>query len=386
MKKRLIATSAGLMLILSGCNFLGMPDKSENENTNLVTQQSTSENETNEYLRYEVKSSVFSENRELITYQVNNRVDMNEIETGLMSISEEYFPADEFIYQEGQYLTEIGSWIRRKSNDELGLNPAIEVTEDMGWEKVMEIKKQNPIYLGYVHEQNYVDKKGNIKGLSIGLAMNSIDYIEVFDNMGLKHFDTKEISKTDKPSAKMISEGKKMAETIINRVRQNENLQNVPIVISLYQLEKKNSVLPGSYFSYAYLDGNDKSIKKWREVEKQEFLFPSDEAEEHDRVVSNRFKGLEEDMNSYFSDRTIQLVAKGTYIENDLQKMVINVNTDMTKYGEIVGFVQAITPEIRDFFPHEPVYIYVKTPEGTAATILIEPEEEPAVHIHDSGS
>ncbi|WP_409253841.1 CamS family sex pheromone protein [Bacillus sp. SCS-153A] len=381
MKKRLIATSTGLMLILSGCTFLGIPDKSENENTNLVTQQSTSENETNEYLRYQVKSSVFSKNRELITYQVNNRVDMNEIETGLMSLSEDYFPADKFIYQEGQYLDEIGSWIRRKSNDELGLNPAIEVTEDMGWEKVMELSKEKPIYLGYVHEQNYVDQKGNLKGLSIGLAMNSVDYISVNDNMGLKHFDMKEISEK-----KMISEGKKMAEIIINRVRQKENLQNIPIVISLFELEKKNSVLPGSYFTYAYLDANDKSIKKWREIEKQDFLFPSNAAEEHDRVVSNRLKGLEEDMNAFFPDRTIQLVSKGTYIESDLQKMVINVNTDMTKYGEIVGFVQAFAPEIQDFFPHEPVYIYVKTPEGTAATVLVEPEEEPAVHIHDSGS
>ncbi|RIW28755.1 hypothetical protein D3H55_20875 [Bacillus salacetis] len=381
MKKRLIATSAGLLLVLSGCNFLGMPGKQENENTNLVTQQSTSENETNEYLRYKVKSSVFSENRELITYQVNNRVDMNEIETGLMSISEEYFPADEFIYQEGQYLNGISSWIRRKSNDELGLNPAIEVTEDMGWEKVMELSKDHPMYLGYVHEQNYVDQKGNIKGLSIGLAMKSVDYISVNDNMGLRHFDTKEISEK-----KMVSEGKKMAETVIKRVRENEKLRNVPVVISLYQLEKQNSVLSGSYFTYAYLDGNDKGIKKWRDVEKKDYLFPSDEAEEHDRVVANRFKGLEEDMNSFFSDRTIQLVAKGTYIESDLQKMVINVNTDMAKYGEIVGFVQAFTPEIQDFFPHEPVYIYVKTPEGTAATVLIEPEEEPVVHIHDSGS
>ncbi|EDL63219.1 hypothetical protein BSG1_17080 [Bacillus sp. SG-1] len=356
-----------------------MPDKSENENTNLVTQQSTSENETNEYLRYKVKSSVFSENRELITYQVNNRVDMNEIETGLMSLSEEYFPADKFVYQEGQFLEGIGSWIRRESNDELGLNPAIDVTEEMGWEEVMEISKENPMYLGYVHEQNYVDQKGNLKGISIGLAMKSVDYISVNDNLGLKHFDTKEISEK-----KMISEGKKMAETIINRVRQKENLNNVPIVISLYQLEKKNSVLPGSYFTYAYLDANDNSIKKWREIEKKDFLFPSGDAEEHDRVVSNRLKGLEEDMNSFFKDRTIQLVSKGTYIDNDLQKMVINVNTDMTKYGEIVGFVQAFTPEIQDFFPHEPIYIYVKTPDGTAATVLIEPEEEPSVHIHDN--
>jgi protein involved in sex pheromone biosynthesis len=386
MNKRLIATSASLLLILSGCNFMGMPGKSDTENTNLVTQQTTSENETNEYLRYNVKSSAFSKNRELITYQVNNRVDMNEIETGLMSISEEYFPAEDYIYQEGQHLEEIRSWIRRESNDELGLNPPIEVEESMGWEKVMEIKKESPMYLGYVHEQNYVDKEGNLKGIAIALAMNSVDYITVDDNMGLKHFDTKEISGLDEPSKKMVSEGKKMAGTIINRIRQKEGLANIPVVISLYQLEKKNSVLPGSYFSYAYLDSNDKSIKKWRDTEKQEYLFPSDEAEEHDRVVSNRFKGLEEDMNSFFVDRTIQLVSKGTYIGSDMQKMVINVNTDMTKYGEIVGFVQAFTPEIQDFFPHEPVYIYVKTPEGTAATILLEPEQEPAVHIHDNGS
>ncbi|WP_113930019.1 CamS family sex pheromone protein [Bacillus sp. P14.5] len=144
MKKRLIATSASILMILTGCTIPGMPGESENENTNLVTQQSTSENETNEYLRYNVKSSAFSKNRELITYQINNRVDMNEIETGLMSISEEYFPADEYIYQEGQYLEEIRSWIRRESNDELGLNPPIEVTEDMNWEEVMEIKKKVP--------------------------------------------------------------------------------------------------------------------------------------------------------------------------------------------------------------------------------------------------
>jgi protein involved in sex pheromone biosynthesis len=376
--KKTIAVSLSLLFLLSGCGSTNEPKEVMDENKIDIHDQ-TSGNGAREYLKYNVKSDSFAVNRGLITETINNKIDMDEIETGLMTLSKEFFSPDTFLYEEGQFLTDVTSWIGRKSADnQQGLNPEIKVTDDMGWEKKMEIQKKNPMYLAYIHEQNYVDTKGNIKGISLGLAMNTIDYIRVQDSQGLMHFGEVRIDKKE-----MEKQGREMAEKVISRVRKIEGLGNIPIMISLYNVQEQNSVIPGNYYAYSFVKENENKIKNWEQVNQQYYYFPSDAGEKKDRDMAERLLNLEDYVNQYFTNQDIDFVGKALYEEEDITKLVIEVSSEMIKSPEIIGFSQAIVPELVDYFPHTPAYVYVKTPKGIKATIIKEEDQEPFVHIHE---
>ncbi|MCC5802237.1 CamS family sex pheromone protein [Rossellomorea vietnamensis] len=373
MKKWMIV-SLSLLILIAGCS--NKPQEVIDEETLEI--QNSAASDAREYLNYKVNKEKKSVNRGLITMTINNRSDMDEIETGLMSLSTEHFSPEKYVYQEGQYLKNLNSWLGRKSKaNKAGLNPELKITDDMTWEQQMEMEKKNPMYLAYIHEQNYVDSEGKIKGISLGLAMNSIDYIRVEDDKKLMHFDEANINE------KMMEEyGKKVAGTVASRVRANKELKNVPIMISIFKLQPLNSVVPGNYIATTYLDENDRKIKKWDDVSDKYYYFPSDEGEEKDRDLYNRIRDLEDYVSKYFSHQDIEFVGKGLYQKETLNKLVIDVHTGMVKETELIGFAQAIGPEIVDYFPHTPVYLYVKTPKGLKATIVKEVDQEPFVQIH----
>ncbi len=372
MKKWMIA-SLSLLILASGC--ANKPSEVINDET--LEAQSKAAGKAREYLTYKIDQEKKSVNRGLITQTVNNRSDMDEIETGLMSQSIKHFPPDKVNYQEGQYLTGIKDWIKRKSSsNKTGLNPELEIKDGMGWEDQVKLEKDNPAYLAYIHEQNYVDSDGKIQGISLGLAMNSVDYIRVQDSQKLMHFDEKEIS-----SKEMDAYGKKAAETIVKRIRKNSKLKDVPIMISLYKLQPTNSVVPGNYFTTAFIDGNDNSIKKWSDLDEEYYYFPSDKGEEKNRDLAKNLLNLEDEVSKYFSHQDIKLVGKALYSGDSINKLVIEVNTGMVKEAELIGFSQVFGTEIVDYFPNIPVYVYVKTPKGVKATMVKEVDQEPFVDI-----
>ncbi len=375
--KKWIICIIGYSLILSGCGLSTNPKTNETESNQQVVNQVAGD-DSRQYLEYNVTSSSFSKNRGQIINRIYNRQDMDEIERGLMEISNEYFPSRNYSYEEGQYLEDIPTWLARKSKDnEEGLNPSIDTNDSMGWQEKIDLQLKSPNYLAYIHEQNYVNKDGKLAGISVTLAMNTIDYIRVADAQGLQHFDEAKIDES-----RLIKEGKTMADTIIKRIRKIEGLKDVPIVLSLYKLLDRNSVIPGNHINYAFVDKNESSVKQWEDLNERYYLFPSSTAEKLDRDIHKRLLDLEDYVNQYFTHQDIEFVGTGLYKGEDIQKLVINITSQLIKEPEVVGFTQVLTPEIMDYFPHTPVYIYVRSPEGIKATIVKEVDEEPFVHIH----
>ncbi len=77
---------------------------------------------------YEIKQPAKSNvSRGLILSNMNNSLNVNEIEKGLMELSVDYFSTKNFYLQEGQYLDKniINQWLDRKSTEGSGLNPSI---------------------------------------------------------------------------------------------------------------------------------------------------------------------------------------------------------------------------------------------------------------------
>lgn len=242
-------------MVLTGLLFLTACAPNFGEQEEIVQETEDESTETAIIPKYNISDSYYKmvlpfkqgEARGLVSEQLNTRLDIDEFETGLMRIAQDTFSTDEYLYQEGQYLTSevITSWLKRKltgdalkqaqaeakENDEkfvdLGLNPAL--TGEGGLEQQ---NANNPIYLAHMLEHNYLIQEGNtakLGGVVIGLAMNSVHYFNQEDGYAREH----KISRSE-----ILSKGKEIAQEIITRVRNTSGLENVPIVIALYEQEK----------------------------------------------------------------------------------------------------------------------------------------------------
>ncbi len=119
---------------------------------------------------------VISEIAGLTATDNDNSVDTRELERGLIKISQNQFSPNQYVFQEGQYLdtSTVTDWLSRKSkSNPNGLNPVNNGKKDAN--------KRNPIYLEEIIEQDYLTGLGSkyqIGGMSLGLAMNSVDYYQ----------------------------------------------------------------------------------------------------------------------------------------------------------------------------------------------------------------
>ena len=106
----------------------------------------------------------------------DNSVDTRELERGLIQISKNQFSTNQYVFQEGQYLdsSTVTDWLTRKSkSNPKGLNPVNNGKTGTD--------TRNPIYLEEIIEQDYLTGSGSkysIGGMSLGLAMNSVDYFQ----------------------------------------------------------------------------------------------------------------------------------------------------------------------------------------------------------------
>ncbi|MBO1915577.1 CamS family sex pheromone protein, partial [Microvirga sp. 3-52] len=90
-----------------------------------------------------------------------------------------------------------------------------------------EIAKKAPDYLSHIVEQNYLvmtkDKKVKLEGISIGLALKSYYY----------NVNGREIAAI--PDKQIEEQGMLMAEEVVKRLRAQEGLENIPIVVGLFK-------------------------------------------------------------------------------------------------------------------------------------------------------
>jgi len=136
------------LLLLAGCS--GDDDVAKDEKMYISSFQKKEIYE----IQQPAKSNI---SRGLIVSHMNNTLNINEIEKGLMNLSVEHFPPTSFYMEEGQYVDKklINQWLERKTEEGLGLNPAIKISTG----NVLDDEKENPLILSHVLEQNYINKK-----------------------------------------------------------------------------------------------------------------------------------------------------------------------------------------------------------------------------------
>ncbi|WJV30275.1 CamS family sex pheromone protein [Rossellomorea sp. AcN35-11] len=209
----------------------------------------------------------------VVVNDLGSRYDINGIETGLLRVAQNRFSTNEYFFKEGQFLTKktVDSWLQRKYTSEQLKEKGLQESENVGLNPVKANGENAPIYLAHVIEHNYLMKKEDNKvqlgGVAIALSLNSVQYET---NLSSGTRTVKSIS-----NEVLKEQGAKIAGEVLKRLRQKEELQNVPIMISLYKQAPKEQVVPGHFFAYTTIEPNESSIQNWEGINEEYYLFPS---------------------------------------------------------------------------------------------------------------
>ncbi|WP_141604083.1 CamS family sex pheromone protein [Terrilactibacillus laevilacticus] len=380
--------SLSLTLVLSGCN---LPWSSDNNKQNVINSSKGNKQtatlipkiDSKDYQSLKPTGNTSDSTRGYIGYGVNNRVDIDQLETGLMDMSKSVFSPDDYVFQSGQYLSEndINNMLYRKSKKTPnGLNPPLGKGQS-----VRDQAMNSPKILSYILEQDYLKSTGKNKyelgGISLAISLNQVYTDKVTDKAG-KQYDVKKTLNV----SQVKQQGKTIAQKVLQQVRQKNGLGNVPIFITLYAEAPDSSLVPGYFYSKTYVSNNSGSIGKWENVNEDNVLFPSDKSKSKYKSDNELFNNFKTDVSKYFPN-FIGVTAKGRYENGDLVNLNFQISIKFYDKTEVMGFASYVTSLVKDRFPFSkniPVQISIITPNTQEAVIVSNPDmDEPFVHVFE---
>ncbi|GAY77603.1 putative pheromone cAM373 precursor lipoprotein CamS [Sporolactobacillus inulinus] len=345
--------------------------------------------------------------RGYIQYGPDNRVDMDQLESGLMDLSKNVFGPSDYVFQSGQYLTDkdINGMLYRymnepqrlankKINDPSKRQPVVDgLNPKLGKGKnIVEQSKNSPKYLNYVLEQDYMKKNSSgaykIAGMSIALSLNSV-YADSINYKDKLYPISEKLNQ-----AKVKEWGKSQAAKVVQRIRSlkdSENqpiqeLQNIPIYVTLYMTSAPDSLVPGNFFASTEVASGSRSINKWSTIKQQHVLFPSDPATKDYKSDLQKFDQFKTDIQKYYPNY-LGVVGKGFYQNDELSDITLEINFNkFVDKTELIGFTNYVASVVKNrlaFPQHVPVHIYISS--GSNSEALVERTkdmDEPYVHIY----
>lgn len=370
--KKLQILFLSALLLLAGCapsinddEVLQHEDDSEVE-TSIVPGNRLGESNYRMILPYRT-----SEARGVITRQVANRVDIDEMEEGLRRHSLDVFDPEKYFFQEGRYLTE--SNIINLIEE---LNPGTR-DERRSWDR--EKHEDNPRIFSHILEQNYLlPGEGNsvhVAGISIGIALKSVYRYQV--EVGGPSFNY-DISMNE-----MLAKGYEVADTIVQELREMEDVPDVPIMVALYREESQSSPVPGNYVTRTIVPSGSSSIDGWEDIDEEYILFPSKEAEDKYLTDFENFNRFGNEIAKFFPNY-VGAIGEGFYVNGELKRLTIEVPIQFYGKAEVIGFTQHVYEKIGEIFQnHYDLEINVTSSDKVESLVYRKAgEEQPDVHIY----
>ena len=401
--KRTIILFISAILVLTAC---GNNDEKSKEQSNEKEQQkesgSVKEIATDKNVQGDNYRTILpfkeSQARGLLQDNMANSYNGEDFENGLLDLSKSVFPTDDYLYQDGQYLDKdmINAFLNpkytkdevnkmdesdrkeKKANENLGLNPSHKGETDP--EKIAE---QSPAYLSNILEQDFYasgDTKGKkIKGMTIGLAMNSTYYYqkEKDGETYSKDLDDKEIEK----------QGKQMAEELLSRIRENKDLKEIPIHFAIYKQSGENSIVLGEFIAGTTVEDGKTRINDWKDINQKTALLPSEEAGELDENLNSDFKQFNDNLQTYFNNFT-QAVGTVKFDNKKAKQLSVDLPIDYYGKAETIGITQYVTEQADKYFDGIDEYeIHIKDGNNPKALISkTKDDKEPQVHIYKNNN
>src|SRR5690625_121038 len=166
-----------------------------------------------------------SKARGVITEQMGNRLDINEVEEGLRRHSTSVFSPDDYYFEEGQYITR-----EMLMKEEEGIIDALNPDRDSRYQSEEEAE-ENTRFFSHVIEQNYLEKKSDnsveLKGVSIGIALKSVYRFQTEEG-GPYYYQ-------DIPFEDVQEQGTEVAQSLLEKLSQIEGLEEDDIIVAIYR-------------------------------------------------------------------------------------------------------------------------------------------------------
>ncbi|MCC5889154.1 MAG: CamS family sex pheromone protein [Alkalibacterium sp.] len=318
-----------------------------------------------------------------LTRGLNSNISLETFEEDLMRHSQRFFPTEDHFFQEGQFIPAdtINSWLSRQEPEEEEPEESEEETEeteetseeteetvDLGLNpeenEFDSIQDRNPMYLSSVLEHNfYVQSEDGLElsGISIGLALNSVDYFDGGNSEQVIDRDT------------LLEEGQRMADEIMPQLREIEGLEDVPIVIGLYEHSRRDSLAPGTFIALSVSENGSTSVNNWQAINEQRIVFP---LEGMQSAEGNSFANFRSEIENFFPNVS-GITGIAHYVEEQLMHLEISIMTQFYGKGEIIAFTQYINETATSFLPDTvPVEIKLESLNGMESFLYREAEQE----------
>lgn len=285
----------------------------------------------------------------------DNNVDNRSLEVGLLNISHDLFSTDKYVFQEGQVLTprQVNIWLSRYSkHNKQGLN-------------YKKSKKYSPIILNQIFEQDFLVKSGSsykLGGISLGLALNSVDYYTKVKDGPEYHVNIKK--------NQQLAYGKKVAYTLIKRLRKISALKHIPILIGLFQKNGRDSLIGGNYLAYSIVDTNSSKINGWKSVDYSSQVLPTiGDTKPINSTDAASFSDFKAAIQGYFPNIS-GVIAKVHYQNKHLKQMNISITTQFYGYAQIESFSRLTLSVAKKYLPNNvPIEIRIESVNNLQATI-----------------
>jgi protein involved in sex pheromone biosynthesis len=384
MKKRLSAALAA-MLILGGCApTFEKQDQVVQENQDSESKKAIIPNFqiSNDYYKTMLPYDT-SKTRGVVVNDLGSRYDINEIENGLLRVAQNRFSTNEYFFKEGQFLTKkmVDSWLQRKFTSEQLDEKGLKESENLGLNPVQTKGEDAPIYLAHIVEHNYLmkkkdDNKVTLGGVVIALSLNSVNYETNLSN------GTRTVKNISNEVLK--DQGAKMAGEVLKRMRENEDLQNVPIMIALYKQAPKQQVVPGEFFAYTTVQAGASTIENWEGVDEEYYIFPSPQAAENHPNDNKVFHELKKEIENYFPVFT-GVTGEALYQNQKLTELNLEVALTFNGKTETIGFAQYLSNLIGKNAPESwEVELLIKSSYGPEALVVKKKgSKETYMHIYE---
>lgn len=383
------------VIVLSGCSPFGQNNEEfvdEELGEEHVVELSPRVNTAENYYRSVLYDGKYThgEARGFSTAVVYNRLDLEQLELGLTTLAQEHFSPDKYYFREGTIIKkdELNSWLMRyddtadrndRPRNPYGLNPALGEGATL-----KEQEESQPRFLSHILEHNYMVENENgqleLAGVVIGVSLNSVYHFRVEDEQGRYYFYSTKLDPAEVEAA-----AKEAAAEIVNRLRnearEEGKVQNVPIVVALFQEQEQDSAIPGNFIAKAVAEPA-RSLERWQKINEKYYLFPSTPATQEQRNDSERFMKIREEISSFF-DNYIGVVGKGFYQNEQLRELTIEVPIRYYGKTEVVALSQFIADRIVQRFPANlQIQVYVTSTGRHESIIIKNPNQEPMIHIY----
>lgn len=401
MKFKTLVLGGVAALLLSACgeNEAEISEQTENSglenevsNVPVEEQEDTLTSSSDEFYRTVVPYEL-SPARGLSSQNMVSSYNVEEFEKGLFDVSKGVFPTDQFVFREGQIISEemVRGYLGRQYTSEelenmeedellssdafsnLGLNPSTNGETDSEV-----IAEESPLYLSHILEQNYLseDEDGNLNfdGITIGLAMNSVHY-----------YQTEEYGQTQEQALDpevVKEEGEKMASEILSRIRANDEYVDKKIVFAIFIQSSDTDIVPGNFVSEATVEPGENTISEFTDINVQNVLLPSREAAEISQEVNSEYETFNRELSSYFDSFTTS-VGRGQFIDGSLDTLTVEIPLEYNSRGEMIGMSQFVRDLVDEHFTNTDVEVEIKDKSQVYSVITREGEGQANLYIFE---